>query len=624
MRILIKVIFLAFLLTFSLKVYSVNNDTTSLNKPKNTTKFFYTKQFEYQDSVNLIDNSLYDFQKYVSRNILGNNGLAIHDISYNPFQPDLGFNYCKNNYSAYFYNPHQLKFYNTRTPYTDLLYVMGTKGEQNFKMTFSYNVKKNWNITADFFRLRSTGVYERQTTFENYIALSTNYKSKNNRYWLLGSVIYNGEKNQENGGIKEDSTFDSGKSIDQQLLRMNLSYATRSQVNRNVYLKQIINLGKKSTDTSDTKVIIPESRFILSSTYDDNYLRFEDSQSDMLSGYYSNLYYDSTQTADSTYFRKIENELEWKRLDNNKHRGLVDLLGVGFSVKHQLVFIRQKDIDTVFNNIIAGVQFYNTYSKHAFWWNLSGNYVASGYNKNDYQGVFVFRKKLADSLLDVTVKGESRSQTADFIYSQYRSNNFIWNNNFEKMQQSGAEISFKISKYHLDVIGAVNSYTNVLYFDNYAVPRQYTGTLPVFSVILKKDFILWNWHLNNRITYQKTPELSVIRLPELVLEHSLYYENDLIHKALRLQVGASVYYSTAYYADAYMPVTGEFYLQSQRKYGDYPFIDFFINAKIKTVRIFFKIDHLNSGLNSGSYILTPGYPYPGRTFKLGLSWKFYD
>jgi outer membrane receptor protein involved in Fe transport len=116
----------------------------------------------------------------------------------------------------------------------------------------------------------------------------------------------------------------------------------------------------------------------------------------------------------------------------------------------------------------------------------------------------------------------------------------------------------------------------------------------------------------------------VIRLPEFILEHSLYYENDLLNKAMRLQIGASVYYISSYYADAYMPVTGQFFLQSEKKYGNYPFIDFFVAAKIKTVRIFVKVDHLNSGWDKNNYILTPNYPYPGRTFKLGVSWKFYD
>jgi len=146
----------------------------------------------------------------------------------------------------------------------------------------------------------------------------------------------------------------------------------------------------------------------------------------------------------------------------------------------------------------------------------------------------------------------------------------------------------------------------------------------VFSAFLKKDFVLFNWHLNNKITYQDVPSGSVIRLPQLVLDEALYYERDLIGKVLRLQVGASVYYSTSYYADAYMPVTGEFYLQDRKKYGNYPFIDVFLCARVKTVRVFIKVDNLNAGWSGNNYILTPGYYYPGRTFKFGVSWKFYD
>jgi hypothetical protein len=120
------------------------------------------------------------------------------------------------------------------------------------------------------------------------------------------------------------------------------------------------------------------------------------------------------------------------------------------------------------------------------------------------------------------------------------------------------------------------------------------------------------------------PDSSVIRIPNFISENSLYYENDLFKKALRLQVGASLYYTSAYYADAYMPVTDQFYLQDKKKYGNYPFVDVFINARIKTVRIFFKMDHINSGFSGKKYVLTPGYPYPERAFKFGVSWRFFD
>jgi hypothetical protein len=93
---------------------------------------------------------------------------------------------------------------------------------------------------------------------------------------------------------------------------------------------------------------------------------------------------------------------------------------------------------------------------------------------------------------------------------------------------------------------------------------------------------------------------------------------------MRIEIGASVFYTSAYYANSYMPATGQFYLQNQQKYGNYPFIDFFLNVRVQTVRVFIKIDHLNSGYSGTNYIMTPHYPVNERAFKFGVSWKFFD
>lgn len=611
--------FLLLLSTASL--FASNNDTTK-NNDNPLTKFFNRNQFQYNDSVNYIDNSLYDFQKYNSKNTLGNNGLPVHKLNFEPLAATTGFRFYRNNYENYYYLPERLQFYNTHTPYTDLFYVMATQREQYFKTTFSYNVKKNWNLTADICKIRSGGAYLLQSTNENYVAVSTNFKSNNNRYWLLGSVIYNGAKHAENGGIVDDSVFDDGNTVDASLLNVRLSSAQKKVVNRNVFLEQIFNLGRESKDTTKPG-IIPGSRFILTSSFDDNFIRYTDAYVDLVSGYYANIYYDSLETFDSTYYSKIENELQWKRTDNLHHRGLQDQLGIGFSVKHQLARVKQRETDTTMNSIIAGAQLYNTYSTHAFWWNISGTYAASGYNQGDYRGLLVVRKKLADSLIDITLSAKAGLQSPDFIYNRWHSNNLFWDNSFDKTRQMGADLSFRINKYDLVLTAGIDNYTNVLYFDNFAIARQYSGTIPVIHAALKKDFSFYNWHLNNKVTYQYVPDSMVVRLPQFTLEHSLYYENN-IKNVLRLQIGASVYFVSAYYADAYMPVNGQFYLQNERKYGNYPFIDVFVNAKIKAVRVFFKVDHLNSGWTGTNYILTPGNPYSTRTFKFGLSWKFYD
>ncbi len=621
MSIRIKIVLLLFL-SLQHYLFSSTTDSTSNAKKNSTTQFFTANQFEYADSAKYIENTLYNFQSYLPRTHLGNSGLPFNDLCYQPNSSIIGFNYSKNNYANYFYSPANLKFYNTRVPYTDLFYVAGSKHEQVFKMTFSYNVKKNWNVTADFYRIHSDGFYLRQITNDNFIAVSTNYKSDNNRYNLLAGVFYNSAKNTENGGIIYDSAFANAGTGDKQLIGVHLLSAKRSVLNRNIYLKQYLNLGRKSSDTTTHNAIIPESRFILASSFEDNLLKYEDDNPQ--SGYYSNIYNDSAKTFDSTYNFKIENELAWKRVDNNKHRGIKDMIGGGFSVKDQIITIKQHEIDTTFGGIIAGAEFYNTYSKNKFWWNFAGKYALTGYNKNDYATSAVIKKSIADSLNLLTLSFENKQQTPDFIYHKYSSNNFRWNNNFEKIQTTRISINFLMRKYNLAVGTDINEYTNVLYFDTYAMANQYKGSIQVISAYLKKDFVFYNWHLNNNIHYQYVPDSMVIRLPQFVLEHALYYENNLFKGAMRMQIGASIFYNSAYYANTYMPATGEFYLQNNKKYGDYPFIDFFINAQIKTVRIFIKIDHLNSGLMGNNYMITPHYPMNDRAFKFGVSWRFYD
>jgi len=637
---------LSFLLLLFLPqfLFSQNNDSIKPFSENTTTYYFTENQFESPDSITYIQNKLTNFQNYLAKGYLGNNGLPYNDpYSNSGSQSDyFGFNYSKNNFINYFFIPQKLKFYNTRTPFTDLFYVIGSKKEQAFKLTFSYNVKKNWNMTADFNRVRSEGFYLRQNTNNNFLALSTNYKSLNNRYYLLASVIYNNAKNAENGGIADDSTFFSGGSTDKKQINVYLSAAKRTTINRSVFLKQYLNLGQKSNDTATHNAILPESRMILTSLYDINIIKYVDDNPS--SGYYPTIYYDSTRTSDSTFNSKIENEIAWKRVDNKKHIGLGDMFGLGLSIKHQLVKVEQRQlfnysganviyghintkqdkIDTTFSSIIAGAEFFNTYSKNKFWWNLSANYDLNGYNKGGYYASAILKKAIKDSSTSLIFKIEKKLQAADFIYNHYVSNHFRWENDFKKMQESRFMLNFSMKKYNLAIGSELTNFSNVLYFNDSAIAKQYSGSIQVVTAFLKKDFIFYNFHLNNKITYQNVPDSAVIRLPEFILEHSLYYENDMFKHAMHLQIGFALFYNSEYYSNAYMPATGQFYLQNSKKYGNYPFIDFFINARIKTVRIFFKIDHLNYGMSGSNYALTPGYPMNDRAFKLGVSWRFFD
>ena len=607
-------------------LYAGNGDTATFFKSKGITHYFSSGGFESADSSLSIDNSLAGYQNYCDRNNLGNIGLPIADLVYNPSQisTGIGFNYWKNNYQNYFYTPQNIKYYNTRSPFTDLFYVAGSKKESVFRLIFSYNIKKNWNTTVNFSRIRSEGLYKQTKTLDNFLAISSNFKSNNNRYWLLTSILFNGCKNAENGGIKADSDFVNGTSFDRKLIAISLSSAKRSVISKGATVKQFINFGSKTKINDSLSSIVPSSHLSLTTSFIDEALMYQDDAP--ADGFYRNSYYpsDTLKTFDSTYTFKFANELEWKRVDNGIHRGLIDMFGISLGVKDEICKIKQREIDTTFNNILLSTSLYNTYSTNNFWWQLAGMYDAVGYNKGDYQTSIVLKKKLIDSALILTVAGNLQVNAPDFIYNRYLSNHFKWNNNYDKTQtlQVCGDIEWK--KYKLKLGGDYKVFKNILYFDNDAIARQYIGQVPLFTAYLKKDFKLLNWHLNNSVIYQYVPDSMVIRVPRLVLNHSLYYENDLLKGVLHLQIGASLSYSSAYFADAYMPATGEFYLQSAQKYGNYPFIDVFLNAKIKSVRVFIKVDHVNSGLIGNNYMITPRYAMNDRLFKIGINWRFWD
>jgi len=73
-----------------------------------------------------------------------------------------------------------------------------------------------------------------------------------------------------------------------------------------------------------------------------------------------------------------------------------------------------------------------------------------------------------------------------------------------------------------------------------------------------------------------------------------------------------------------MPATGLFYNQVEKKLGNYPYLDLFLNLKLKRTRFFLKLEHVHSGLLNANYFGALHYPMNARMFKFGLSWTFYD
>ena len=161
-----------------------------------------------------------------------------------------------------------------------------------------------------------------------------------------------------------------------------------------------------------------------------------------------------------------------------------------------------------------------------------------------------------------------------------------------------------------------------------AIPVQYDGGLSILALTAKKEFVVWKLHLDNTVLFQESTNSDVLDLPLITARSAFFFSHVFRFRStggeLSFQLGAEAMIHTSYHAMSYMPATGRYFSQDGSETGNYPFVNAFINLKVKRTRIFIMADHLNSGLTGYEYFLVPGYPLNIRMIKYGLAWTFYD
>ena len=153
---------------------------------------------------------------------------------------------------------------------------------------------------------------------------------------------------------------------------------------------------------------------------------------------------------------------------------------------------------------------------------------------------------------------------------------------------------------------------------------QYTGNIQIASATFANR---WAWgplHWDNRLTLQKSSNESVLPVPVFTGWTNLYLQFKIAH-VLATQLGADVRYFTEYYAPTYSPIIGQYAVQDatyRTKLGNYPWINAYVNFKLKGVRFYLAYTHVNS--SEGRSFLVPHYPTNQRLLHLGISWTFFN
>ena len=581
--------------------------------------------FPNNSSYKSIDTSLNEIQKYFLNNFSYSLGLSNRKLFFESSYKT-GFKSGIDYLDLFGYNQDEIKYYHTRTPYTEIFALFGQKKEQYFRLLHTQNITRQWNIALNMLRLRDEGFYQRQNCTDNNISISSNYTSKNNRYSLLANGIISSIKTDENGGVRNDPTFESNLLVNKKLIPINLPDARIRRGNREFYINQFWNFGKKDTvrvnDTTHYVHIQPRSSISLSTRANDNWFVYDDKNPRY--GYYKNIFYDSLKTLDSTHTTILENEVSFKHLFKGGTKHDTSLLGYDISLKNQMVQIKgyatdsslNKVSDSIFNNLFATGTFHNSFLS------VKMNYCFYGQSKNDFNISSEGKISLSSNSV-LEIKGDAVQTNPSLLFNRYASNNFRWKNDFDKSFMLSGSLRYLNRKNKFNLASSYSRIENYVYLNANCMPQRLTHPLTVFEAEVEKKFTLKKLHFNNKITYQQASDSNIVHLPQFVSTHSFYYEDFWFKKALNMQMGIDVSFYTSYYADAYMPAIGLYYLQNDTKTGNYPYIDFFFNMKIKHVRFFFKSEHINSGL-MGPYYFVPHNPAPDRSFKIGINWVFYD
>ncbi len=561
------------------------------------------------------DTILDNVHNYYQTGLLGNMGLPSYSLLAD--KPQQGsstfFKWNKLNNRNDLITEDNALYFNTQKVYTKISAAVGQKQEQFLKLVHVQNIRKKVNVSLLFNRYSCTGFYLQQQSLITNLLLSSNYQTDNKRWGYGFYFLFNKLKYQLNGGVTSDNLQDP------QFLTAAKDLYPFNPLFTSGAAKQNIKTATISFNTfyrlNSNDSARASHYLVFETNYQSNYFLFVDGLNDTLPSKNHLYSYANDGSHDSTGSRIFSNSLLYKISAANNNF----IIYGGY--KNEAIKYHQHYIDTVgFNHILKGGVIIKV-KQHTLYANA--DYVLAGFNADNYDINATYHYNINRHFY-INAQAQTQSRLPEFNLLMYNGNRFMWNNNFSAVQTQNAGISITNTKYKFYAGVYTQQQQNQIYFNTNALPVQYNGTTNITRFFAGKDLKLSHFHFNNNVNYQVTANTNIIRFPKWVTTHQLYYEGKLFKKNLWLQIGLQAHYISSFMANAYVPATNQFYLQNDKNYGNYVFIDAFINFEIKPVKFFITAMHVNQGLMGGNYVLTPNYPMPDRSIKFGLIWMLFN
>lgn len=537
--------------------------------------------------------------------------------------------YLGRHVEGYMTLPSKLQYLNTTTPYSTLTYTQNfnknVRAETLFNIDHSQNVNPDLNFRFLLNTDNSTGFYQSQASKTSAMALYGSYRT--DKFNSHVAFTANRHRTEENGGLAPDQPGLNNYEETETYL-VNMTNAKSEVKNRIFSAVNEYKLGK-TEEVADSAGYLSErfrpiTGFIYKVEYNSNLRAFSETSPNL--NFFKHTYLDSTATADTIYYNRLTNIFQLKFYENPDRKYTFSKRAY---IGNDIVTAKMVDFNSgelnktrMINSYVGG----GIAREHGeFWtWDFSGKLYFTGYKvgQTELSGYLEKPLRIRRDTTTLSIEAELNSLAPDYFQENLVSNHYKWNQGFNHTNEMIVRGKISSTRAKMSVGFNYALVNNYIYNNAESTPEQLGSELLVLSAYINKNVDTKHLFVQAKGQWQSSSS-SALHLPQLSALLRVDFKFTLA-QVLHNRIGFDVRYNTAYYADAYNPATGQFYLQNEQKIGHYPITNVHYNFKLKRARLFFQMMNATSGLLNGNFWSAPDYPLYRRSFRFGVAWSFYD
>ena len=635
------------------------NDSLNLNKYK---IFYLDGRFEIADtSLTIFKDYKFNFLRKDNFELLSSPNVAhtYNKLGYNfkskSIFPKLG----ARGKHFHYYEKDDIGYYNVATPFTEIFAKSTFEQGQILDALVSINLSPQYNFTIAHKGYKSLGKYISSRSRGNQFRLSSNFNSKNKKLNVKSHFTSQNIFNQENAGLDEDNIYffeeateylvldKSGNPIENEDGSLETieydGYLDRSRLGSQIraegslYSKRFFIDFEKSL-LYDSKRETSDLSIGYQFTHEYKKIEYNDPLRAPLFGSTK----DGSPVSDQSRYIRNDNLIYLKSNLNKLGR---------FKLSYSLINFENNFKDYELNNgLILGLE--DSQSNLNFNWqkdfklfklNLDLNKSLHENYTSDYQSISLISEPLKNVKFNIGAINSNKSPNLNFILFRSIYEDYNWHNPELENQKSSTLYSEIGYKELIKISGEYSIIDNYTFFQELTsgltseifntrriIPKQINSEINYFKIKLFSKIDFGKFSFINTGQYQEKDqtfefgELSTLNVPKWLTRNTLMFSSSVFNNSLFFQTGFTFNYFTKFYADYYNPVVSEFVSQNFKEIGDFPRIDFFLNAKIQQTRVFIKVEHLNSSMTGYDYYSDPFTPYRDLSVRFGLVWNFFQ